>query len=225
MAWLIRSPLPAIIALLVFTSGVPSSVDLEATSSDHPMVAWAAERFAAAGLVLPDVTFEFFEDTTACRLRRGLYFPDSRVVKVCTEDRDVVIHELAHAWAEANLTIADKEAFTSRRHLPTWDSHDFDWEQRGTEHAAMIIAWALADESQLVRWVDERGDLGFRLLNIPDSDPGQLVAEFGRLTGREPILRHPSEWTVDQTQSESFSPESARGSTRASGAVSGDGNG
>lgn len=183
-----------------------------ATLTDEQLtfVAWGEARFTAAGLDLPEVSYEFHNDTQPCRWHRGLYLPEARVVVICNMNEDTLVHELAHAWVESNLSRSDKAAFLARRGLPTWSSHGYRWDLRGTEHAAEIIAWGLAPESELVKWVDyERERVTFRLLTIPDSQPHQLLAEYRLLAGSEPIFRHPGEWTVS-TSRPPFSPETAR---------------
>jgi hypothetical protein len=174
-------------------------------------VAWGEGRFATAGLVLPEVTYEFHTDTEPCNWRRGLYDPNRRIVDICTMSNDTLVHELAHAWAEAHLGNVEREAFLTRRGLTTWANHAHPWRERGTEHAAEIIAWGLAAESDLVRWVDAEhgGRVSFRLLTIDDSSPEQLWEEYRLLTGSDPVLRDPQEWSTAAT-TPAFSPESAR---------------
>lgn len=176
------------------------------------LVVWGESRFAQVGPALPEVEYVFHADTRPCNWHRGLYHPDTGVLEICTMNREVLVHELAHAWADANLTAADQAALVARRGLPTWDSHEFAWELRGTEHVAEIIAWGLALESKLVSWIDYEhgGEHTFRLLTIPDSQPDQLIAEYRLLTGTEPIFRHSDERTVVENGTSSFSPEAAR---------------
>lgn len=176
------------------------------TTEQAALVERAEARFAAAGLAIPHVTYVFHPDTEACGWHRGLYDPNTREVLMCTLSDETILHELAHAWAEENLTDADQAGFLARRGLPTWDEHDHSWELRGTEHAAEILSWGLAVESKLVRWVED-GGIAYRLLTIPDSSPDRLIAEYRLLTGSEPVLRHPAEWTSEAAAT--FSPESA----------------
>lgn len=179
------------------------------TPDQAAFIAEGEARFAAAGLDLPQIEYVFHDDTEACDWHRGLYYPSTGTLMICTMSQEALVHELAHAWAESTLSATDKTAFVARRDLPTWDDHRLVWELRGTEHVAEIIAWGVADESRLVTWVEDDGEVTHRLLTIADSDPAVLRDEYRRLTGSDPVVRDPAEW--DATEGVvAFSPEAAR---------------
>jgi len=80
---------------------------------------------------------------------------------------------LEDSWVDANVS-ADLEArFLRLRQVETWSDHDFDWEERGTEHAAEIISWALDGQ-----------ETGVRRASIPRNEPIQLAEAYELLTGR-----------------------------------------
>src|SRR5690606_17282971 len=103
-------------------------------------------------------------------------------VVICSSNEETVLHELAHAWAQKHVVGAARADFLERRGLTTWDDHSLPWAQRGTEHAAEIVAAGLAPDVRLVSWMD-RGDLDYLLLTIPDGDLSQIPSEYEILTG------------------------------------------
>lgn len=135
-------------------------------------VAWGRSRFFAAGLIPPQVGFVFHDDTMECRLRRGLYHHSTRTVEICNLNPETLVHELAHAWVDANLTDVAKADFMRHRGLRVWNDHSVPWAERGTEHAATIVAWGIEEKSRLITWVEPEGHHILRLLAIPDSFPG-----------------------------------------------------
>ena len=159
------------------------------TDAERTLIDWATHRFVSAGLTPPSVVFVFHPSTIDCDGRVGLYYRQSDTLHMCRLDKHTILHELAHAWVDQNLTSATKAAFVTSRDLTTWNGPDTPWELRGTEHAAETIAWALLDRNRLVRWVGEDGGESYRLLTIPDSGPAQLASAFELLTGAEPTER------------------------------------
>jgi hypothetical protein len=121
----------------------------------------------------------------------GLYYESEKRLRMCSLDKRTMLHELAHAWANMSLTPGEKEAFSSLRGV-RWNDHSDSWQERGTEHAAEIIAWALADERYSVRWATTEAGVSvseFRLLTIENSDVEALHQGFVLLTGMEPMFR------------------------------------
>ena len=151
------------------------------------LAAWAVGRFEAVGLVLPEIEVRFHDHRSGCH-DRSAYYEDG-VVDMCREHLDLMtartmVHELAHAWVDANLTAADRDAFLELRGLETWNDWGVDWDLRGYEHAAEIIAWGLGDQSD-----------GTRAPSVPDNEPGALAEAFEFLTGRPlPELRAANLW-------------------------------
>jgi hypothetical protein len=110
---------------------------------------------------------------------------------MCSLDQKTMLHELAHAWANLNLSAEEKAAFSSYRGV-RWNDRSDPWRERGTEHAAEILAWALADERHSIRWVSTEAGVSvsdFRLLTIGNSNVEALHHGFVLLTGMEPMFR------------------------------------
>lgn len=106
----------------------------------------AVRRFERAGLSLPDVAVEFSDD--GCLGNLGLFDRNTTPwrVHVCSDLEFVLTHELAHAWAAANLTDDDREAWVELRGLPAWNDPDLHWRERGTEDAAFVLQQVLMTE-------------------------------------------------------------------------------
>jgi hypothetical protein len=151
-----------------------ASIGLDGASpKQRAIVEWALGRYERAGLELPRIDIAFHADPAGCRGNSGFYSP-GRLDVCSTDDRDyarkVVVHELAHAWAAANLTADDRERFLGQQGLEEWSSWDVPWGMRGFERAAEIITWGVGDRSM-------------RPL-LPDRDPDHLEVAYRMLTGR-----------------------------------------
>jgi hypothetical protein len=148
------------------------------TPQERLLADWALERYRAAGLELPPVEIHFHRDPARCRGNSGFY--GSGRLDVCSVDntvaysRKVVVHELAHAWSEANLTVGDRERFLNLRGLQSWNSWEGPWGLRGFEQAAEIITWGVT------------GGAGTVLVPSDDA-PEQLRSAYELLTGRPPL--------------------------------------
>ena len=124
---------------------------------------------------------------TGCGDRRG--FHRAGVVTVCAlydnpsvQDawrRHALLHELAHAWADLHLTDDERQAFVEMRGATTWRDRDAAWEDRATEHAAEIIAWAVADYPL------------FPHIGLADRTCDSFAAGYEFLTGTQPPHGHP----------------------------------
>jgi len=162
-------------------SGKGGTTNLETsvrpTQEQQALVDWAVERYDRAELRLPAFRVEFHADPTGCRGNSGYY--EGGHLDICAWDhpkgyaRKVVVHELAHAWSEANLSAETREAFMALRGLPTWNSHDEAWGMRGFEQAAEVITWGVM-----------RGDVT-PLVGESDA-PEALGVAYGLLTGADP---------------------------------------
>jgi hypothetical protein len=150
-----------------------------ADSEHEGLVRWAYGRYEGAGLAVPPVDVHFHPDTSGCyghigsALGRRL---DICVVIVSEIARDALLHEMGHAWVDENVSAAVRERFMQMRGLTAWNDQGVIWDERGFEHAAETLAWAL----------------GHRYIapGIPDNDPVRLTAAFELLTGGLP-LPHP----------------------------------
>ncbi len=167
------------------SSADPAAVDLPAavigTPTDLDDLAWAHERFAMAGLDVPKMAIEFHEDDAACEGQRGTVRTDDdgrRVLRICADHGDpgvrrswrrkTLIHELAHVWEQRTVDDAARAALLELRGLVAWNDRSMPWEERGTEHAAEIITWAVGEQSWRidVRLADGCNELaeGYELL-------------------------------------------------------------
>ena len=175
--WIGRITLAATIALGLAGWRAGSGVAVEGgTPAQHAMTLEAAGRFREAGLGEPTVLVRFHDDVEACGGRTGQQLEGT--VDLCgihanDMSRRTVLHEMAHAWTAAHVSAGLEERFLLLRQLDTWNDHDAGWEERGSEHAAEIIEWALAGQGT-----------GLDLPSIPDNDPRQLVESYQLLTGR-----------------------------------------
>jgi hypothetical protein len=79
---------------------------------------------------------------------------------------------MAHGWVDATISADLKARFLRLRQLETWSDHGVDWEERGTEHAAEIISWALDGQAT-----------GTQRPSIPRNEPEQLAEAYLLLTG------------------------------------------
>ena len=165
------------VALTLAMSSVETGIRIAGgTPAQREMARWAVGRFTAGELALPSLEIRFHAARAGCHGRMGFYrdgTADLCGVHVNSMSRRTLLHEMAHGWVEANVS-ADLEArFLRLRQLETWNDHGADWEERGTEHAAEIISWAL----------DGRGT-GTDRPSIPMIDPNQLAEAYELLTGR-----------------------------------------
>lgn len=148
----------------------------DATPSQRALVVWALHRYARAGLVLAPLDVTFHTDPSGCQGNSGLYAAER--LDVCVADaseyaRKTVVHELAHAWCEANLSPADQRWFLRLRGLTTWGSLSQPWGLRGAEQAAEIITWGVGDRATPPL--------------LEDDDPAQLRLAYEGLTGSTPL--------------------------------------
>jgi hypothetical protein len=122
------------------------------TPSQHDLVAWAKQRFVVAGLEPPSPDVVFASDRDVCHGHHGLFQGKHHRVSICINDgaasqfsRKLMLHELAHAWAREHLSADDRHTFVELRGAASWNDRDDPWAERGTEHAAEILAWGLMD--------------------------------------------------------------------------------
>jgi hypothetical protein len=195
--WLARGVLTVTLALVM---GVLSSLSHEPRAlviqtasasiasrdeADEALAEWAIGRFEQAGLVLPGLTIAFHDEKAECEGRYGYFRASAPAhVDICgfngnrflVTPKRTILHELAHAWAHENLSEDSIQAFLRFRALDTWNDPSTPWEEKGFEHAAEIMAWALLDE-----------DAG--LHSIPDTNPAVLAAAYELLTSLPPPPR------------------------------------
>jgi hypothetical protein len=120
---------------------VPSMTIRAADAEQSARVYDALARFRFAGLQLPDLEIAFHDDDASCDGHDGMFRPHDVPwrIDVCRDLAFVVPHELAHAWAAANLDDDDRARYIDARGLTNWSDSRVPWEERGTEDAAFMI--------------------------------------------------------------------------------------
>jgi hypothetical protein len=88
--------------------------------------------------------------------------------------RKFALHEMAHAWTEANVDQAMEARFMRIRGVDAWNDPDLAWKERGIEQAAEIIAWGLGE-----------GEIQPLLPEPPETR--ELIDAYVLLTGSMPI--------------------------------------
>jgi hypothetical protein len=156
------------------------------TQERQALVDWATDRFAQAGLELPELNVRFDPTGELCDNAKGLYRhgPNSeRVVTVCTPDFDTfaaqlghrrtLLHEFGHAWDFANMSADDHDELGRVLGVDAWNDHDEEWEDRGVERFAETFVFALLDQPR-------------RLLKV-GLECSDLLHAFRTATGAEPL--------------------------------------
>lgn len=166
------------------TATVTGIVTDNVTATDQAAYDTAIDLFTSAGFDVPTLRAEFHSTTDACQGYRGLHVRGEdgiATIHVCAVEADaerqatrrarVLLHEMAHAWVDQNVTQEAKAVFLTLRGLDSWADGSHDWEHRGTEHAAEVVVWGLQD-----------GDYRPHFL-IANTDRDEMAAAFRVLTG------------------------------------------
>ena len=97
---------------------------------------------------MPNLEVFFHRSDEGCNGGKGLYY--SGRIDLCIKDasapyqRKFALHEMAHAWTEANIDAEVLGRFMDLRRIAAWNDRSFDWKERGTEQVAEIITWGSA---------------------------------------------------------------------------------
>jgi hypothetical protein len=162
---------------------VPPRITIDSTSPDWTRrVEWGIDRFRDAGLPLPAMAITVHDDDAPCGGNSGLYLPNDPVeVHLCTPGpvdsrpaRLTTLHELAHAWAEFQLSTEEKAAFLELRGLEVWYDRQIPRHERGNEHAAEVVSWGLMDEM-------------IPIIRIYNAEPADLSIAFDLLVDEPPL--------------------------------------
>jgi hypothetical protein len=150
-----------------------------ATAAEERAIDWALRRYQTAGLDgMPALEIFLHGSNDGCGGGIGLHFAGR--IDLCTRDssepyqRKFALHEMAHAWTEANVDPALLERFMQDRGIAGWNDRSDPWKERGTEQAAEIITWGLGE-----------GAIAPLLPETPD--PETLARLYRLLTARDPI--------------------------------------
>lgn len=159
----------------------PSLAATEIEAEDHAqleMAEWALGRFVEAGLELPNLTIVFSGgDLNLCNGAPATALTKQQPIeiRVCWNDKFIVLHELAHAWDVHNLPEDRRESFMSlRAEVDSWTGVNVPWHRRGIEHAANVIAWGLLENP-------------YPISRTYPNDPASLIEAFRLLTGVAPL--------------------------------------
>ena len=147
------------------------------TPEQQSLAEWALQRYEKAGLELPPLTIVFAgRDQTACDGSTArTYFDETPMVKMCWNDRFILLHELAHVWVAENVPPANHAAFMKMRDdVQVWAGTAVPWANRGSEHAANVIAWGLLEKP-------------YPISRTHPNDKVSLHEAFEFLTGGEPL--------------------------------------
>lgn len=140
------------------------------------MLDWAIKRYRTAGLQMPEIDVYFHQDSGGCGGYLG--FTKNGRVDLCVrlamegQPQRILLHELAHAWAEVQLDEETRSAFIELRGLGGWNVTADDHKDRGTEQAAEIVAWGLGEGTTPP-------------MISGDTTPEALAGGFRLLTGTE----------------------------------------
>ena len=176
------------VALLLGMTAAGPATRLEVSGGSAPqrqLLAWALERFEDAGIELPPIDVRFGDGPEDCADHLGFY-RDGTVWFCHRTTSDLaargIVHELAHAWIETTLPGEIQERFLELRGLGTWNGQDVTWDERGSEQAAEILAWAVGDQAD-----------GTRAPSFPGNSRPELADAYRVLTGGSLPELEPSE--------------------------------
>jgi hypothetical protein len=115
------------------------------TVDERQTVSSAAARFATAGLSLPDLNVQIHQDRDACRGNLGYMHPEPThaVIVLCFDREYLALHEIGHAWEHFALRDSLRADFQTLVGAETWGDFSVDWDDRGIEIAANVIATGL----------------------------------------------------------------------------------
>ena len=133
------------------------------------------ERFESLGWPITNTEVRYSEDE--CDGAVGFHTEERghHVVVLCTDTEWTLIHELGHVWSDLYMSEAQRDEFVGRRGLDSW--HEGDYDDRGTEQAAQLIAFGLYDTAHIPSQMGERGDYA------------SMVEDVEWLMGVEPVHR------------------------------------
>lgn len=142
------------------------------------MARWAVGRFEEAGLALPDLRIVFpGRDLSLCDGAPATALTSQRPIEIrmCWNDKFMLLHELAHAWDAHNLTKNCRKRFMAlRTDVDGWTGAAIPWDRRGIEHAANVIAWGLLEDPHPVS-------------RTHPNDPDSMIEAFMLLTEVGPL--------------------------------------
>jgi len=154
------------------------------TPEREALVVWSFERFGALGLAAPEIDKIIFEPSRLCAELTGLTRQGAagNTVYHCVHEitcdssscdrftnlaKLSMLHELAHPWLEANIDPQRRQTFLDLTNTVSWNDESADWDERGVEWAAEILAWGVLDRPmELLRLGFPSCDLRFNAFRI-----------------------------------------------------------
>ena len=171
------------------SASIPTDVVVDGgTPAQQRLVRWALDRYADEGFDLPHLEIHFSEDRADCAAHLGYY--EDGVIWFCHPGTSEmaergIVHEIAHGWIDAVVPDDVRARFLDVRGLETWNDWDVPWDDRGSEQAAEIVAWAVGDQAD-----------GIRAPSFPGNSRAELAEAYRSLTGRPLPALEPSDlWT------------------------------
>lgn len=188
-------PLLAILLLPGSPAAKPSEVIIDTQNqAQQDMAQWALDRYADAGLDLPPLVIRFpGQDLSLCDGGQGMAYLDHNPIEVrmCWNDKFILLHELAHVWEAHNVATEKHQPFMDMRDgVESWASRDVAWAARGREHAANVIAWGLLEQP-------------YPLSTTYPNDVASMIEAFSHLTDAEPLhdggpgIQHPDRSRIE----------------------------
>lgn len=147
------------------------------------LIGWAEQRFVIAGLELPAARVTVRPGTEYCGGNSGRYVRGKvPEVQLCVDTEPsttisklIVLHELAHLWAENRLDGSTRERFLEVRGVEVWIDDEIPPHEWGAEHAAEVVSWGLMDRQ-------------VRIIRIYNASPAALTEAFRVLAGIDPLV-------------------------------------
>ena len=171
---------------------VIDGVRIIADTPDHTDLAISAvAKFADAGWEITNTEIRFDKD--ACDNTVGFHTEQHghHVVVMCTDTPWTLLHELGHVWSDLYLDDTERSQWLTTRGLTSWS--DGPWGERGTEHAADIIAFGLNDTMHMPT-------------GIGDTDYQSIVDSFEWLLGIPPLHRQHTATNGGSSESVGYPP-------------------
>ena len=156
------------------------------TDDERRKIARAIGLYEQAGLQLPPLVVRI-GTLDGCNghvaVHRGQ--DGHSTIELCATGRTglehILLHELAHAWVQHNVSDAARQRFQEVRGWEHWSDHSDEWRDRGTEQAAEVIKWGVNDRAAPI------------LIDHDGCD--DLANSYRILTGVDPV--HPRTVTCD----------------------------
>lgn len=104
-------------------------------------LAEAISLFERRGLDLPDFELRYYDEKASCNGHLGVFRRSESPwqIRICTTETKILIHELAHAWIEANVDERIRGEYAELREFTNWNDSSVEWADRAVEDAAFVM--------------------------------------------------------------------------------------